>query len=664
MATQIQLRRDTAANWTANNPILAEGEKGIETDGLGTSTVLSKIGNGVDDWNTLPYQSTGVGAVDSVNGETGAVVLDTSDISEVTDKKYVTDAEKTVISNTSNTNTGDQDLSSLAIKATLTQDGGNVTGSIDTNANTFNLTSSGGESVIIQLPTIIEAVIGDTIQLFYQAMVSTPNYDNYHFVGESEIPSESQSLPRYFETTPTTTGTRELTFYVLGANNQILDQKTTTLKVLDAVNQPPSLLSFWNIGDSFIANSTSNNELVRRLTGTGGVPVGNEFGNFFFHREGNSGKEWNWYVTNEDSPFVYSGVLDFEQYRIDNALNVPNVALLNLTWNGVGVTRDDAAWDLWDDDVYTFIDTLKTTFPDIDVKLVSPSMPSTLNGESVIVGATGLENYGDEYLLKVNLLRMAQIYERIKGEVGYEYVQHIQASLQVDSVYNVGSTPKDVNTRNSISTELIGNDNVHPTTEGYYQIADAQYRNIINEYCQTVGGNFKINFNSSNSEYLSGANFVLNSDFVISVDVLSNLNVNTQYILTSNTSQITLFTDGRVLFDNDTEDFYLTTQGTLPSTGVNYNFKMQRVGTEITLYVDNVLVDTIPSYLGGFVFTDVGKSGAGFFDGQMDNLVVDNNGTIESFLFSEGTGSTTSGSLGNVLTLNSTGNVNDMWIPE
>jgi hypothetical protein len=49
----------------------------------------------------------GGGAVDSVNGQTGVVVLDTGDITEVTDKNYVTDAELTVIGNTSGTNTGD-----------------------------------------------------------------------------------------------------------------------------------------------------------------------------------------------------------------------------------------------------------------------------------------------------------------------------------------------------------------------------------------------------------------------------------------------------------------------------------------------------------------------------------------------------------------------------
>jgi hypothetical protein len=50
MAVQIQLRNDTAANWTAANPILAQGEMGLETD-----TDLFKIGNGLSNWADLPY---------------------------------------------------------------------------------------------------------------------------------------------------------------------------------------------------------------------------------------------------------------------------------------------------------------------------------------------------------------------------------------------------------------------------------------------------------------------------------------------------------------------------------------------------------------------------------------------------------------------------------
>jgi hypothetical protein len=45
MAVRIQLRRDTAANWTSNNPVLREGEIGIETD-----TFKMKVGNGSSTW--------------------------------------------------------------------------------------------------------------------------------------------------------------------------------------------------------------------------------------------------------------------------------------------------------------------------------------------------------------------------------------------------------------------------------------------------------------------------------------------------------------------------------------------------------------------------------------------------------------------------------------
>ncbi len=41
-------RRDTAADWTAANPILSSGEMGYEVD-----TNSLKFGDGVSDWNTL-----------------------------------------------------------------------------------------------------------------------------------------------------------------------------------------------------------------------------------------------------------------------------------------------------------------------------------------------------------------------------------------------------------------------------------------------------------------------------------------------------------------------------------------------------------------------------------------------------------------------------------
>ena len=50
MADIIQLRRDTAANWTTTDPILAQGELGIELD-----TDKFKVGDGATSWSSLNY---------------------------------------------------------------------------------------------------------------------------------------------------------------------------------------------------------------------------------------------------------------------------------------------------------------------------------------------------------------------------------------------------------------------------------------------------------------------------------------------------------------------------------------------------------------------------------------------------------------------------------
>jgi len=50
MSFVYQIRRDTAANWTAANPTLLEGEWALETD-----TALTKLGDGSTPWNDLKY---------------------------------------------------------------------------------------------------------------------------------------------------------------------------------------------------------------------------------------------------------------------------------------------------------------------------------------------------------------------------------------------------------------------------------------------------------------------------------------------------------------------------------------------------------------------------------------------------------------------------------
>ena len=53
MSYRIKLRRSTAAQWTAANPVLFSGEAGYETD-----TGKFKIGDGTSAWSALYYFTT------------------------------------------------------------------------------------------------------------------------------------------------------------------------------------------------------------------------------------------------------------------------------------------------------------------------------------------------------------------------------------------------------------------------------------------------------------------------------------------------------------------------------------------------------------------------------------------------------------------------------
>ncbi|CAB4122936.1 hypothetical protein UFOVP29_105 [uncultured Caudovirales phage] len=72
MANRIQLRRDTAANWTRVNPILEDGEPGLEID-----SNRVKYGDGNTVWNSLDYASGGLTDVDGVVAFPGDLLIGT-----------------------------------------------------------------------------------------------------------------------------------------------------------------------------------------------------------------------------------------------------------------------------------------------------------------------------------------------------------------------------------------------------------------------------------------------------------------------------------------------------------------------------------------------------------------------------------------------------------
>lgn len=109
----IAAKGDTGATGSAG----ADGADGADGQGVPTGgtagQVLAKI-DGADFNTEWVDPAAGGGAVDSVNGQTGVVVLDADDIDDTsTANKFVTSTDITKLSNLSGTNTGDQTLSGL-----------------------------------------------------------------------------------------------------------------------------------------------------------------------------------------------------------------------------------------------------------------------------------------------------------------------------------------------------------------------------------------------------------------------------------------------------------------------------------------------------------------------------------------------------------------------
>lgn len=65
--TKLTFRKDSSANWTANNPVLALGEPGFDT----TNQIL-KVGDGVTPWNSLKVQT---GSTSSASSEPSTPIV-------------------------------------------------------------------------------------------------------------------------------------------------------------------------------------------------------------------------------------------------------------------------------------------------------------------------------------------------------------------------------------------------------------------------------------------------------------------------------------------------------------------------------------------------------------------------------------------------------------
>lgn len=133
--------------------------------------------------------------------------------------------------------------------------------------------------------------------------------------------------------------------------------------------------------------------------------------------------------------------------------------------------------------IKTFADTLHAEFPNAKLYLCCSNLPS-MKLMMPGYGASG-SGFADTYGILVAMNNMREAYQIFVSDPDYSgFCGYVDMTSQFDGDYNYPITNKAVNTRNSSETEPYANNTVHAGTSGYYQFADAVFRQFISQFCQ------------------------------------------------------------------------------------------------------------------------------------------------------------------------------------
>ena len=183
------------------------------------------------------------------------------------------------------------------------------------------------------------------------------------------------------------------------------------------------------------------------------------------------------YVQDASNPLWDNNKMTFIPYVDKYGNGKLDIVYTLLSWNGHTPNCVDFTSII--NQAKQFADTLHMEYPSAKLKILGLQVPSINGGMGANYGATG-KSYSDTFGMVTTVLNLNKAYQDFANSEGYsDFVEFVNVSSQFDSEYNMPSRNTYVNTRNTSITEVRGTNGVHPSTEGYMQIADVVYRNMI-----------------------------------------------------------------------------------------------------------------------------------------------------------------------------------------
>ena len=161
------------------------------------------------------------------------------------------------------------------------------------------------------------------------------------------------------------------------------------------------------------------------------------------------------------------GCVDFQSYAKRIGAPDINICVVILGWNAWNSSEQEIK-----EQACIFIENLHRDYPACQILLVGPHTTANQDGFGTNYGASPNWNYFEK-------LEFAFLLDGWYRELAdaYAYVTYVNMAGQFDSEYNYPTIERKANMR-VCTTEIIQANGLHPTNEGYNQIADIIFRQL------------------------------------------------------------------------------------------------------------------------------------------------------------------------------------------